>query len=174
MISIGHKETGRWSTLTLLVTALISFAVPGAKAENAPKANADDEIRQFCSNIADVARDQRYLMQKQELEKLQSDVNDRITLLETRKAEYSEWLKKRDDFLNSADAGLISIYKAMKPDAAAGQLSQVNPRIAAAIMMKLPPKMASLILTEMNNQKAAELASMIAATTAIPEQKATP
>jgi len=167
-------RSGTSGAVLPLVIAAILLGVPGAKAENAQKLTPEDEIRTFCSNIADAARDQRYLMQKQELEKLQADVNDRIKLLEAGKTEYADWLKKRDDFLKTADDGLISIYKTMKPDAAAGQLSQVNSRIAAAIMMKLPPKMASSILTEMNNQKAAELTSMIAATTAIPGQKATP
>ena len=174
MTHLLNVKTGKSGAITTVIMALVLFCVPGAQAENASKPSQDDEIRQFCSNIADAARDQRYLMQKQELEKLQADVNDRIKLLAAGKAEYADWLKKRDDFLKTADEGLINIYKTMKADAAAGQLSQVNSRIAAAIMMKLPPKMASSILTEMSNQKAAELTSMIAATTAIPGQKATP
>jgi flagellar motility protein MotE (MotC chaperone) len=160
--------------IAFAISAIALLPVPGAQAENTPAPQEDSEIKQFCSNIADSVRDQRYLLQKQELEKLQADVNERIKLLEAGKNDYAEWLKQRNDFLKTADEGLISIYKVMKPDAAAGQLSQVNTRIAAAIMMKLPPKMASMILTEMNNQKAAELTSMIAATTAIPEAKATP
>lgn len=66
--------------------------------------STQDEIQKFCTNIADAARDQRYLMQKQELEKLQSDVNERIAVLEDRKAEYEDWLMRREHFLNQAKA----------------------------------------------------------------------
>ncbi len=117
--------------------------------------------RQFCTNIADAARDQRYLLQKKELADLQAGVNERITVLEKRRAEYEDWLKRRDDFLKQAELGLVDIYKTMKADAAAGQLELVNAEIAAAIIMKLPPRQSSLILSEMAPDKAAVLTNII-------------
>ncbi len=140
--------------------------IPGAYAENKPTGEiktARDEIKAFCGNIADAARDQRYLLQKEELSKLQSDVDERIALLEKRKGEYEEWLKKRNDFLERADAGLISIFKTMKPDAAAAQLQLVDPNIASAIIMKLAARQSSLILAEMDKDKAAKLTMIISA-----------
>ena len=44
-----------------------------------------------------------------------------------RRAEYEDWLKRRNDFLKQAELGLVDIYKTMKADAAAGQLELVNP-----------------------------------------------
>ncbi|MCV9962828.1 MotE family protein [Pararhizobium sp. BT-229] len=154
----------------LIAAACTMLAMPGAFAQEvaAPAtgipANAG-EVQQFCANIADAARDQRYLLQKQNLEKLQADVDDRIATLEKRRAEYEDWLKRRNDFLKQAEIGLVGIYKTMKPDAAAAKLELVNPGIAAAIIMRLPPRQSSLILTEMDSEKAAVLTNVISSAT---------
>ena len=152
--------------LALPLAGFVMMAIPGAFAEERPvimttKASAD-EIREFCTNIADAARDQRYLLQKQELEKLQKDVDERIKTLEMRRAEYQDWLKRRNDFLKSTEKDLVDIYRKMKPDAAAAQLAEINAEIASAIIMKLPPRQSSTILAEMPADKAALLTRLIA------------
>ena len=121
-----------------------------------------DEIRAFCTNIADAARDRRYLLQKSELEQLQSDIEDRIATLEKRRAEYEHWLKLRNDFLVRAEGGLVEIYKNMRADSAAEKLELVDVNVAAAIIMKLKPRLASQILNEMEAETAANLTSIIA------------
>ena len=45
--------------------------------------------------------------------------------------------------------------------AAAGKLEMVNPEIAAAIVMQLPARQSSLILSEMTDEKAATLTNII-------------
>ncbi|GMB82931.1 MotE family protein [Shinella zoogloeoides] len=153
--------------LALPVAGFVMMAVPGAFAEDRPvitTTNASaDEIREFCTNIADAARDQRYLLQKQELENLQKDVDERIKTLEARRAEYEDWLKRRNDFLKTAEGGLVEIYKKMKPDAAAAQLAALDPEIASAIVMKLAPRQSSTILGEMPADKAAALTRILTA-----------
>lgn len=152
--------------LALPLACFVMMAIPGAFAEERPVISTTtataDEVREFCTNIADAARDQRYLIQKQELETLQKDVDERIKTLETRRAEYEDWLNRRNAFLKSAEAGLVEIYRKMKPDAAAAQLAAINPEIASAIVMKLPPRQSSVILGEMPADKAALLARIIA------------
>ena len=156
--------------LVLPLAGFVMMAIPGAFAEEqrpvitTTKATAD-EIREFCTNIADAARDQRYLIQKKELEDLQKGVDERIKTLEARRAEYEDWLKRRNDFLKSAEAGLVEIYRKMKPDAAAAQLAELDPEIASAIVMKLPPRQSSTILGEMPADKAAMLTRIIASAT---------
>lgn len=164
MTSLSHPTIPR--RLAMAASIACMLAVPGAFAQEvaAPPTTGgatSDEVRQFCGNIADAARDQRYVLQKQDLEKLQSDVDARIATLEARRAEYEDWLKRRNDFLQQAELNLVSIYKTMKPDAAAGKLEMVNPGIAAAVLMKLPARQSSLILTEMSNEKAAMLTNII-------------
>lgn len=145
-----------------LVTLLL--ATPGASfAQQASPLDqiTQEEIQKFCTAIAEPARDQRYLMQKQELEKLQADIDSRIETLQTRRAEYEDWLKRRNDFMQKADGQLLEIYKKMAPDAAAPQLQKANVILAAAIIMKLPPRQSSLILSEMDPDKAALVASIM-------------
>lgn len=148
----------------LAVAAMLS--IPGAFAQEvaAPPAavpSDSSEIQQFCTNIADAARDQRYVLQKQELEKLQAGVNERIAELEKRRDEYQKWLKLRDEFLNQAKLNLVDIYKVMKPDSAAAQLALVDTVTAAAIIMKLPPRQSSLILSEMKKDEAAVITNIL-------------
>jgi flagellar motility protein MotE (MotC chaperone) len=150
----------------LPAAAVLLLSIPGAFAQEAQKPEGDitseDEIKQFCTNIADPARDQRYLLQKQELEKLRADIDTRVAEMDKRKAEYQDWLKRRDVFLKQAEAGLTDIYKNMKPDAAALQLEKAKTEIAAAVIMRLGPRQSSLILNEMDPEKAAVIANIIA------------
>lgn len=149
-----------------LVFALMALLLPAAGAESQQNVISElstaDEIERFCTNIADAARDQRYVLQKEELDKLQSDVNERITVLETRRAEYEDWLKRRNEFLQRAQASLNEIYRTMKADVAARQMEELKVEIAAAVIMSLPSRQSSLILGEMDAKKAAVIAAIIA------------
>jgi flagellar motility protein MotE (MotC chaperone) len=69
-------------------------------------ATMEEEIRAFCGNIADAARDQRYLLQKKELEELQAGVDERIQQLDERSLQYRDWLKKREEFMRSPNPSL--------------------------------------------------------------------
>lgn len=156
------------ATVLAISTAIGLWGLPlshalaqGPQTEAVPT-EISDEIRAFCTNIADAARDQRYVLQKQELEALQADIEDRIAVLEKRRAEYEHWLKLRNDFLVKAEGGLVEIYKNMRADSAAEKLELVDINVAAAIVMKLKPRLASQILNEMDAETAANLTSIIA------------
>ena len=168
--SLSSAPSSLRRRLMLIAAGCTMLAMPGAFAQEvaAPAVGIPangDEIQQFCTNIADAARDQRYLLQKKDLEKLQADVDERIATLEKRRDEYEDWLKRRDDFLKQAQIGLVGIYKTMKADAAAAKLELVNPGVAAAIIMSLPPRQSSLILSEMSNEKAAVVTNVISSAT---------
>lgn len=161
-----NPSFGKVRNLLLVGAAAASMlTMPGAFAQDVTAPPATDatqnEIQQFCTNIADAARDQRYVLQRKDLETLQASIDERIATLEKRRDEYEDWLKRRNDFLKQAQLGLVDIYKTMKPDAAAGKLEMVNPEIAAAIVMQLPPRQSSLILSEMTDEKAATLTNII-------------
>ncbi|MEW7007068.1 MotE family protein [Lentilitoribacter sp. EG35] len=126
--------------------------------------NINEDIRKFCDNIADAAKDKRYLLQREELHKLQTQVDKRIDALKVQRDDYKQWLKKRNDFLEKAEAGLVEIFKKMKPDAAAKQLEIIDQNIAAALIMKLSPRLSSQIFNEMDAEVAATLATIIAST----------
>ncbi|OCP04939.1 MULTISPECIES: MotE family protein [unclassified Ensifer] len=166
MTANHNHSLGRTRKLLLAAAAVASMlSMPGAFAQDVTAPPAGDatqnEIQQFCTNIADAARDQRYVLQRKDLETLQASIDERIATLEKRREEYEDWLKRRNDFLKQAELGLVDIYKTMKPDAAAGKLEMVRPEIAAAIVMRLPPRQSSLILSEMTDEKAAILTNII-------------
>jgi flagellar motility protein MotE (MotC chaperone) len=120
------------------------------------------DVARFCSNIADAARDRRYALQAEELKQLQAQVDSRLKALEAKRAEYEAWLKRREVFLARAEEGVVKIYADMKPDAAAERLAEVNAELAAAILMKLEPRKAGVILNEMNTKAAATLTGIMA------------
>jgi flagellar motility protein MotE (MotC chaperone) len=122
----------------------------------------NDDIRQFCSNIVDAARDRRYAIQRSELEALREDVNQRIAAMEEKRAEYESWLNRRNDFLDQAEGNLVEIYSTMRPDAAAERLAEVDVELAAAILMKLQAREAGVILNEMDSKAAATLTGIMA------------
>lgn len=143
------------------IAAVMSLAGGATAAELKPGAT-QDEIQRFCSNIADAARDRRYTLQEEKLKALKGDVDERIAALETKRAEYEAWLKRRDTFLDKAKADLVEIYAAMRPDSAAERLAAVSPDLAAAIVMKLEPRKAGVILNEMDKGAAAKLTGIMA------------
>lgn len=150
----------------VLILTIGSISGALAEEEKKPKPavkTAREEIKAFCANIADAARDQRYLLQKEELVKLQGQVDERMAQLDKKKSEYENWLRQRNEFLKKAESGLVDIYKGMKPDAAAGQLNLIDSNLASAIIMKLSPRQSSLILAEMEPEKAAALTEIISA-----------
>ncbi|MEP9389697.1 MotE family protein [Mesorhizobium sp. KR9-304] len=119
------------------------------------------EIERFCSNIADAARDRRYVLQSEELQALQREVDTRIELLEEKRAEYESWLKRREDFLARAEEGVVKIYSGMRPDAAAERLAEMDAALAAGILMKLEARKAGVILNEMERKTAAMLTGIM-------------
>jgi flagellar motility protein MotE (MotC chaperone) len=141
-----------------------SLALPAASQALVPgvaKESSAEEIERFCGNIVDAARDRRYALQKIELEKLQTDVDERIRLLEEKRAEYEEWLARRDRFMKQAQETVVDIYANMRPDAAASQLGQLRAETAAAILMSLDARKASVILNEMQVETAASLTGIM-------------
>lgn len=132
------------------------------KTDGTSSIDVNDDIRKFCGGIADAARDKRYLLQREELHKLQTQVDERIETLKVYRDDYKSWLEKRNEFLATAEAGLVDIFKKMKPDAAANQLEIIEKNIAAAIIMKLSPRLSSQIFNEMDAEVAAQLATIIA------------
>lgn len=139
-------------------------AAPAAQppAEAGDAATGLSNAAMYCKNIANPAADARYSRQVDALTALEKKLDDRIAKLEAKRAEYEEWVKKREDFLAKADASVVAIYSQMRPDAASQQIAVMDPVAAAAILSKLNPRIASAILNEMNAQTAAMLTNVMA------------
>jgi flagellar motility protein MotE (MotC chaperone) len=120
MATLRSPSTSRFAFVALAALFFCPISLPSfaGPAETARPAASGDEIERFCTNIADPARDRRYALQRQQLVDLQSDIDKRIKLLEEKRAEYEDWLKRRDDFVAKATDGVVEIYSKMKPDGA--------------------------------------------------------
>ena len=144
-----------------LTTATVPKLSPGA-AEPAAADPRESDTAQFCKNIADAALDARVAWQQKELEAAEAKLRQRIAELEAKRAEYEQWLKRREVFLARAEDSVVKIYAGMKPDAAAERLAMVNVDLAAAILLKLDPRKAGVILNEMDQKSAAALTGIMA------------
>lgn len=140
-------------------------AMRALAARDAPKeVSAQDFVAKepaksgYCANIADAAADARFAWQKEQLAAMERQVEERIKLLEEKRAEYEAWLKRRNEFLAKADESVVAVYAKMRPDAAALQLANMPDEAAAALLTKLNARTASAILSEMEAARAANLA----------------
>ncbi len=118
-------------------------------------------VKSYCENIADAALDARFLHQKAELVRLEEELAKKTALLEGKKAEFQDWLKRRDEFINKAEANLVKLYSKIKPDAAALQLAAMDEEAASALLLKLSARASSAILDQMEATKAARLVSVM-------------
>ncbi len=170
-MTLSGYATARIRRALLGAVALTALAVIGgsAAAEDAAPllagsvaaADSETEVERFCSNIADAARDRRYMLQTKELETLQQEVDKRLALLEEKRAEYEAWMKRREEFIAMATDSVVKIYGGMRADAAAERLAELDARLAAAILMKLDSRKAGVILNEMERKAAASLTSIM-------------
>ena len=99
--------------------------------------SADNEVAQFCSNVADPAVDARLAWQLKELEKAEDQLRERIAEVEAKRAEYEKWMALRDEFLKKAEASVVEIYSRMQPEAARTQIAGMADETAAAVLAKL-------------------------------------
>jgi flagellar motility protein MotE (MotC chaperone) len=160
--AVQPQELKREAPLSTEVVAATEKAAAPITTGSTPAPTEESEIQRFCSNIADAARDRRYSLQAAELKQLRTELDGRVKALEAKRAEYEEWLKRREVFLARAQEGVVKIYADMKPDAAAERLALVGPELAAAILMKLEPRKASVIFNEMDEKAAATLTKVMA------------
>lgn len=145
----------------LMLATAICLTNTGMPASPESVSGNPDEIERFCSNIADSARDRRYVMQAEELKTLQQDIDSRMKQLEDKRVEYESWMVRREKFIEQATENVVKIYAGMKPDAAAERLAQLEAGLAAAILLKLEPRRSGVILNEMDSKAAATLTSIM-------------
>lgn len=161
--AISSPLPKRALTALLAFCAVLIVSIPAA-TEAIPLSGTESasEIEKFCTGIADAARDRRYALQAMELKKLKDDVDERIKKLDAKRAEYEDWMKRRETFLAKAQDNVVQIYAVMKPDAAAERLADLDVKLAAGILMKLDARKAGVILNEMNSKAAAALTTIMA------------
>ncbi|MGB8869639.1 MAG: hypothetical protein WCC96_10405 [Rhodomicrobium sp.] len=155
-----------------IVAAPASPALKGVKSPApTPTPETSATVKAYCQNIEDAALDARFLHQKSELQHLEGELEKRTSALEAKRAEYQDWLKRRDEFIAKAEGSLVELYSKIKPDAAALQLAAIDEEAAAALLLKLNARNSSAILNQMDSIKAARLVSVMIGA-AKPQEKA--
>jgi flagellar motility protein MotE (MotC chaperone) len=134
-------------------------ASPLGKSETSPTKGTEAE--EYCANIASPAADARFVWQKKVIADMEQEIAKRIAALEEKTADLQKWLARREAFSKKANETLLSIYSRMRPDAAAVQLAGLDEETAAALLIKLEPRKASLILNEMDSSQAIRLSATI-------------
>ena len=166
-MELKTAEKARSSLSLLALTAClmlpdISHASEGkVAAPAAPKVAAipaavmpkDD----YCANIADLAADARYMLQMKTLEELEKKIDQKIVLLEAKRAESEAFLKKRNDAIKETRQDLVDIFSKMKPDVAAAQFEILDVETSASILKELNARVAGTILNEMKTATAAAI-----------------
>ncbi|AQX20289.1 MotE family protein [Bartonella sp. WD16.2] len=120
-----------------------------------------EEVERFCDNIGSQAADARFQLQRQQLQQLRDQIDERVKILEEKRREYEVWLEKRNEFLSMAEDSLVEIISKMRPDAAAAQLALMSDLVAASLVLKLSPKISSAIMNELPPEKSAELTQIL-------------
>ena len=163
-----------WTTATAAPPAAVAKPAGPKPVEGKAAASAETPpaINAYCKNIEDAALDARFLHEKSELQHLEGELEKRTSALEAKRAEYQEWLQRRDEFINKAEGSLVALYTKIKPDAAAVQLADLDEEAAAALLLKLSPRSASAILSQMDAAKAARLVSVMIGAAKRPEKTA--
>ena len=133
----------------LLITGSVS-------TPSSPKSAND-----YCESFHDVAAEARFGWQVSKLKELQDDVSKATDKLESERQELQQWVERRDQFITRANDRLTAIYQKMKPDVAAGHISALDDETASALLLKLQPRVTSLIFNEMTAARAAQLVSLI-------------
>lgn len=123
----------------------------------------EKDMLQYCVNISDMAREARYSIIEQKLDEKQSEIDTKLVSLDEKLKAIKDYVEIRERFQAAAQAQVVGIYETMRPDAAAKQLSELDTGMAAAIIMKLQPKVSSNILTEMRPENAAAIARYLTA-----------
>jgi flagellar motility protein MotE (MotC chaperone) len=164
------KRNGLADVLTTQVLSEEQEAVaPATSAEPKPAQQTTGD--QYCSAISNAAADARFAWQKQTLLETEKKVEKSVEELNAKILEYQKWMARRDEFSRKAQASITDIYAKMKPDAAAQQLSALDEETAAAVLIKLSPKISSALMAEMDAKKAARLTAIIAGSSKGPKGK---
>jgi flagellar motility protein MotE (MotC chaperone) len=138
---------------------------PRAAVEKSVAADrsAEPDAVRFCAAVAPSIAEARIAWQTKRLAELDAQVRQRIADLEKAEASARDWIARREALMAAANDGLVAIFAKMQPEAAAGQLSAMDDRMAAAILGKLKPNAASAILDEMEAERASRLVGVLSA-----------
>ena len=138
--------------------SVLAFAIAPAPAQT-----PSQDIERYCTAMRDHVLEARYGRLERRATEARALIATERDALISRTKELSAWIERRERFLALADAQLVAIYGAMRPDTAGEQLALLSPTVAAAVLVRLKPRQSSAILAGMSAEEAAGLVAIIAA-----------
>ncbi|WP_321338376.1 MotE family protein [Breoghania sp.] len=164
----AYRKNRLMQTGLILGVCMVASLAPAASAPTQSGAEVDasapvaDDIsqsdaRNYCANIADVAKEERIAWQLRNLVALQADIDERTEKLETLRADVRAWIEKRDRILGEVKEHIVSVYERMRPDAAAESLARLDNDTAIGLLTGMQPRIAGSILNEMESDRASAL-----------------
>ena len=155
--------------LRLSRAAALAFglALPHASAQEGikvrpPERPTESEIQRYCTALAPGASEARAASQLRRLADLEELMREQAQKLEDKEIAAREWVTKRETMMKAATDDVVAIYSKMPAESAAPKLAMMDEMMAAAVLAKLKPQIASAILGEMDTEKAAKLTMLIA------------
>ncbi|WP_319532040.1 MotE family protein [uncultured Cohaesibacter sp.] len=146
----------------MVATIVPATSAPAQDSEMDAKAAIAAEIstsdaKNYCANIADVAREERIAWQVRNLVALQADIDERTKKLEELRTDVRQWIEKRDRILSEVKEHIVSVYERMRPDAAAESLARLDNDVAIGLLTGMQPRVVGSILNEMESGRASAL-----------------
>lgn len=145
-----------------------------AKSENSEKEKPADQVQDkngvdfnYLSKLADRKkqldqREQELAELEEELHKQREEIEGRIQYLQDVRREIAGILKERVDIDEQKINKLVDVYSNMKPQQAAGILSDLNDELAVQILGRMKKKNAAEILNLLKPEKAKMLSERYA------------
>lgn len=174
----------------LIVTGGLTFSTSAQKRGTKPpvkvdtlKLNDDDDnlvtgsvmregkMLSYCINISDAATETRNSILLKNLNTVEARIDKKLEILAIQMEELKSWTMRREKFLKTGNESIVNIFQSMRADAAALQLTELGPVLAASIILKLEPKKSSAILTEMKPADAAKVATVLTSAVEADESK---
>lgn len=118
-------------------------------------------IKKYCKANTKSITLAKIAWQRAKLKKIGSQLDGKITILNKKVAAYQTLLKSISEQRRLVKERVVKIYVAMRPDAAAVQLSRMEEDTAIKVLSLMDAKRASLIMNEMHPPKAAKLAELL-------------
>ena len=148
------------AALMLATAPLAAFAQDPARPR--PGGTESDDIARYCAALGPSIVEARAAYQLRRLEDLEVQMREQAEKLEAKESAAREWVTKREQMMKAAADDVVAIYAKMSPEAAAGELANMDEVVAASVLAKLKPGVAGAILSEIPPEKAAKLSTLIA------------
>lgn len=122
---------------------------------------------EYCRTLSQTADEARAAFLQREIALLEKQLVLKTEALEGRIAEHKRWLSLRSQEMDQVSISLVQTFMRMRPEAAAQQISVMDDRLAAVLLLKLGPKASSALLNEMAPPRAARLVAAIASSAGV-------